>query len=193
MEQTLNEQIVPGEKEQTLSFWAKLGNIFASPTKTFEALDKKPTWLWPFLIMLLVSLITAYFTMPQQAKLAIENMMRQGNIPAEQLEIAIKAIPISIFGMAAVTVIVWFFLFTAVYYLIGSVFLGGNSTYKKVLSIQAWTSFIMIVSLIIRIPLVNAKDSALVSLSPAMLLPSDYVGTKFFTMLSQFYFFIMPL
>ena len=141
--------------------------------------------------MLLVSLITAYFTMPQQAKLAIENMMRQGNIPAEQLEIAIKAIPISIFGMAAVTVIVWFFLFTAVYYLIGSVFLGGNSTYKKVLSIQAWTSFIMIVSLIIRIPLVNAKDSALVSLSPAMLLPSDYVGTKFFTMLSQFDFFII--
>jgi len=189
MEEPLNEQIQPKEGEQTLGFWAKLGNIFASPTKTFEALDNRPSWFWPFIIMIVVSLISAYLTMPQQMKIAVEGMMSQGDIPPEQLEMAKKAIPISIMVMSVLMAAVWFFLFSAIYYLFGSIFLGGNSTYKKVLSVQAWTSFIMIVSLIVRIPLVKAKDSVLVSLSPAMILPSDYIGSKLYTVFSQFDFF----
>ena len=110
---------------------------------------------------------------------------------ATQMQMAMKTIPIGIFGTAFFMVIVWFFLFTAIYYLIGSVFLGGDSSFKKLLSVQAWSSFIIMVSSIIRVPLIRAKDSALVSLSPAMLLPSDLVGSKLFTMLSQIDFFII--
>lgn len=191
MDEPLGLQVEEGEKGQIMGFWGKLGNIFASPTRTFEAVDKKPTWLWPFIIMLVVSLLAAYLTLPQQAKLAVDNMTRQGNMSPEQMAIAMKTIPASILGFSLFSVLVWFFLFAAVYYLIGSVFLGGDSSYKKVLSIQAWTSLIIVVSSIIRVPLVQAKDSYMVSLSPAMLLPSDYVGSKLFIFLSQFDFFII--
>ena len=191
MERPLNASAEDLGAEQAMSFWGKLGNIFASPGKAFTAIEKKPTWFWPFIIMMVISLLTSYLTMPQQAKLAVDNMMRQGNIPPEQMQMAMKTIPIGIFGTAFFMVIVWFFLFTAIYYLIGSVFLGGDSSFKKLLSVQAWSSFIIMVSSIIRVPLIRAKDSALVSLSPAMLLPSDLVGSKLFTMLSQIDFFII--
>lgn len=189
MEEIAESLSVPAGEEQTIGFWARLGNIFASPTKTFEAIDKKPTWFWPFVVMIVVSLISAYFIMPQQMKIAVENMTRNGNVAPEQLQIAMKFIPISILVTSVIMVAVWYFLFSALYYLAGSVLLGGNSTFKKVLSLQAWTSFIIAVSYIVRIPLVKAKDSVMVSLSPAMLLPSNYLGTKLYTFLMQVDFF----
>ena len=189
MEETPDSRSVMGEEEKTVSFWSRMGNIFVSPTKTFEAIDKKPTWFWPFIIMILVSLIASYLIMPQQMKIAIDSMSKQENVTQEQMQVAMKFIPISIMATSVVMVAVWYFLYSLLYYLAGSVLLGGNSTYKKVLSLQAWTSFIVVVSSIVRIPLVRAKDSVMVSLSPAMLLPSDYLGTKLYTFLMQLDFF----
>lgn len=191
MTEPREEQFQTGEQKQTLGFGAKLINIFTSPTKTFEALDKKPTWLMPLLIMILVTLASAYLTFPQLINVAVENMTKQGDISPDQLEMAMKFVPVSIYGMSVLWPIILLFLFSAVYYLIGSVFLGGNSTYKKLLSVQAWSSLILVLSSIISTPLVIIKNSVYVSLSPSILLSSEHIGTKLFTFMSQFNFFVI--
>ncbi len=191
MEEPREQQFQSGDQKQTLGFGAKLINIFTSPTKTFEALDHNPTWLVPLLIMILVSLASVYLTFPQLVNIAVENMTKQGEITPDQLEMAMKFVPVSIYGMSVLWPIIWFFLFSAVYYLIGSVFMGGNSTYKKILSVQAWSSLILVLSSIISTPLVMIKNSVYVSLSPSILLSSEHIGTKLFTFMSQFNFFVI--
>ena len=196
MEQTMNEQIVQGEKEQILGFWAKLGNIFASPIKTFEALDKKPTWIIPILILILVTAVINQISFPIIMDAQLERFRSNPDISAEQLEIIEQQITgnlnqqriFMLVGQLIVTPII-FLLIAGIFYLIGNIFLGGDATYKKVLSIYSWSSFILILSALVTAPLILAKGNLNISLSPALLLSGDALGTKLYTLLSQFKFF----
>ena len=80
MEQTPDNQIMPEGQKQTTGFWAKLGNIFASPTKTFEALNEKPTWIAPLLILIVLSVLLTQLAFPVIINAQLDNLR---NIPIE--------------------------------------------------------------------------------------------------------------
>ncbi|UCE67950.1 MAG: YIP1 family protein [Candidatus Zixiibacteriota bacterium] len=198
MGQILNDQIMAEEKEQTLGFWAKLGNIFASPTKTFEALDKKPTWFAPILILLLISAGLSQITFPMIMDAQLEVFRNNPNITPQQLEAIEQQIAgnvgqqrIMMLVIQPIFMLIMFFLIAGVFYLIGNILLGGDTTYKKVLAAFSWSAFILILSSIIMTPLFIIKESMTVTLSPAMLLSGEALGTKLYTLLSKFDFFII--
>jgi hypothetical protein len=75
------------------------------------------------------------------------------------------------------------------FYFVGSVLLGGDSTFKKNFSVWIWASCISFLGAIIRLPLILIKKSAQVSLSPALFLPGEKLGTPLYAFFANFDFF----
>jgi hypothetical protein len=87
MEEPLSERIETGENEQTMGFWGKLGNIFGSPTKTFEVLEKKPTWILPLGLLIVVSVILTQLAFPIIINAQLEGLRNNPNLTPEQIEL----------------------------------------------------------------------------------------------------------
>lgn len=190
---------VPGAAEETdarLGFGGKLVNIFASPTRTFEELDKRPTWIAPLLILIAVVVISTQITFPIIMNAQLENFRSNPDIPPEQLEAIETQLSENIgtqrmisTGAQIIGTPIVFLALAGIFYLLGTLIMGGDSTYKKVLSVLSWSSCISIVSAIVSIFLIMAKGNMNVSLSLALLLPADALGTKLYAFLSKFDFF----
>ena len=198
MEGTEQTAVAANETAPVLGFWGKLGNIFASPRKTFESIDRKPTWVMPLIIIILLTIISTQITFPIIMDTQLENLRSNPNIPPEQLEVIENQFAenvntqrlITLASQIIVTPII-FLALAGIFYLVGAIILGGDTTYKKVLSVLSWSMCIFILSTIVTIPLIIAKGNMNVSLSLALLLPADSIGTKLHTFLSKFDFFVI--
>lgn len=198
MEEPLSERIDPGEGEQTMGFWGKLGNIFASPTKAFEAIDKKPTWILPLCLLILVSVILTQLAFPIIMNAQLEGLRNNPNLTPEQIQQYETQFTQNVNTQRIITTAaqvigtpIVFFIVVGIFYFIGNILLGGDATYKKVLAVYCWSACILVLSAIVMTPLIIIKQSMTVSLSPAMLLSGDALGTKLHTLLSKFDFFVI--
>lgn len=184
------------ESDPRLGFGGKLINIFTSPSKTFQELDRRPTWIAPLLILIVIVAISTQLTFPILMEAQLETFRNNPNIPPEQLEAIEAQIGdnintqryISLGGQIIVMPIV-FLALAGIFFFMGAVILGGDSTYKKVLSVLTWASCISILATLVSTALIMAKGNMNVSLSPAILLSADAIGTKLHTFLSKFDFF----
>jgi hypothetical protein len=198
MEYEAQDQVISVAQGDGMGFWAKFVNIFVNPQKTFIELDQRPTWLVPLIIMVLLTLIITYITFPIIIQSQLEMLRSNPNISAEQLraieqQLGERIATQKYIGLAAQLIIipVIFFLLAGIFYFVGSVILGGDSTYRRVLAVWTWSSLIGIVAAIVRVPLVFIKQNVRFSISPALLLPGDAVDSTLYTILSQFDFFLI--
>ena len=196
MEKSLNSGTEAVVVEQNMGFWAKFGNIFASPTKTFEAIDRKPTWILPLGLLIVVSVILTQLAFPIIMNAQLENLRNNPNLTSEQIELYEAQFTKNVNMQRGITVAaqvigtpIVFFIVVGIFYFIGNVLLGGDASYKKLLGVYCWSACILIISSIVMTPLIIAKQSLSVSLSPAMLLSGDALRTKLYTLLSKFDFF----
>jgi len=195
-DQTLKPQEMNYATDE-MGFGSRFINIFANPLKTFESLNRRSTWLVPVLILILLSFVIGLAVYPIAIKSQMEIFRNNPNISAEQFEVIRQQIEgggqaQKIIGLSLQAVgmfLVYYLLFAGVFYFTGSVILGGDSSYKKVLSVWAWSSLIGIASIIVRVPLIFIKEDIRVSLSPALLLSGDAIDTTLYTVLSQLDFF----
>jgi hypothetical protein len=196
MDEPLSLQAEEESKERKLGFWGRLGNIFASPARTFEAIDQKPTWILPLGLLIVVSVILTQLAFPIIMNAQLENLRNNPNLTQEQIELYETQFTENvntqrIFTVAAQVIgtPIVFLIVVGIFYLIGNVLLGGDASYKKLLAAYCWSACILILSSIVMTPLIIAKQSMSVSLSPAMLLSGDALGTRLYTLLSKFDFF----
>jgi len=159
---------------------ARLTGIFTSPRQVFESIDRRPTWLVPFLVTCAVAIALQFLVMDIGIKDQMARFEAQ-DIPAEQLEqmearmqgpmkfISLPFIPIG-------TLLVWAVI--AGLLLLGSnSILGGNATFKKMFSLVAWTSLIGILGGILKSILIYMKGTTRgVTTSLATLLPTPEAG-----------------
>lgn len=186
------------ESGPALGFGGKLANIFASPGKTFQELDRRPTWIAPLIITILVTVIATQIAFPIIMNAQLENIRSNPNIPPERLQAIETQLSQNAQTQRIITVVsqvigtpIVFLILAGIFYLMGTVILGGDSTYKKVLSVLSWSYCILIISAIVSTALIIAKGNMNVSLSLALLLPADAIGTRFYTFMSKFDFFII--
>jgi len=72
------------------------------------------------------------------------------------------------------------FLLTSLVYFFCNIILGGESSYKKVLSVVTFTSFVPILGAILKTPLILAKNSADIQTSLALLMPEgDFTKIRY--------------
>jgi len=188
--------VTPTEETRPIGQLSRIGNLFFDPVKTFRSLDVKPSWLWAFIIVAVVALISSQLLYSLTIKEQLARISSLPNISAEQLEvtkgrmmnptnriISTVATPIGVLLMLLVV--------SAVLYFVFSILLGGNSSFKRVLSVYTYSSLIAIPSAIVTIPLAFAKGTAKISLSPALLLSAEKAETFLGSFLSQFGFFAL--
>jgi hypothetical protein len=193
-----DQAVVAGEAGPVLGFWSRLGNIFANPRKTFEAVDQKPTWLVPLLILIILAILSTQLMFDEIVKEQMEKARNNPNITSEQLaqqeemfadNPLIWRVVFSIGSLFAFSV--WFLALAGIFYFVGSVILGGDSSFKRLLSVVCWSGCILILSTIVTVPLMMAKGNMNVSLSLALLLPAEAIDTRLYTLLSKFDFFMI--
>jgi hypothetical protein len=184
------------EAKKETGFFEKLAGIFISPRETFEALDRKPTWLVPFIIVVAAVLVMTVLTrdigmqdmlarfeasdMPQEQ---IDRIVEQSQGPGRYIQMVV----IPVFMIAA-----WCF-FAGILLFTGNTILGGKTTFKKLLSMVSWSSLIGLLSAAIHTALVITKGTSQgVTTSLALVLADPEPGAKpsfLFRLLSKFDFF----
>ncbi|MBN2414239.1 YIP1 family protein [bacterium] len=169
-------------EKQGMSAFAKIIGIFSSPTETFKQIDERPTWLLPFIIMVVVILASQFLLLDISLtdRLAIAEAR---DLPAEQMQAARAQMegPMKYIGFAFMPIgliIVWVVI-AAVFLFAGNVVMGGKTQFKKLLAVVAWTSLIGIVQVPLYSFLVYSKGTTHgVTTSLAALLPLHAIGEK---------------
>ena len=193
MEDQIQSQAIVSDESAELSFWGKFINIFTNPRITFEALDKRPTWLVPMLILLVLTLLSSMLNFSVMMESYIENFRNNPNISPEQMQVIEQQFAENMstqkyltMGGQVVGFPIVYLIMAGIFYFTGSVILGGDSTFKKVLSVYSWSGCIAILGSIIVTLLIYTKGTMNVTLSPALLLSGDSLGTTLYTLLSKF-------
>ena len=152
------EESVPLSPRPSLGALA-LG-IFFSPHKTMAAIVEHPTWLFPLLLTAVLSGVGAsVIYKPIIVPIQISKMeAKSQDMPAGQLDKMEQQMNKPVW--AAVTGVGWVLLaagtvlvMAAMLYFLGSLIFGGQSTFKAVFSVVAWTSLIAVLSMVLQTPI----------------------------------------
>ena len=137
-------------------------NIFTAPTKAFESLNEKPTWLVPLIVMIVVIVGFQYLTLDitKEYQLAV---MEARDMPQAQLDAVKQQMngPFKYIGMVGVIIFI-----PIAWLVIAGILLGASKitipdgiTFKKSLSIVAWSSLIGIISTALMLFLILSKGT----------------------------------
>jgi len=180
------------EEKATMGGISKVFNTYFEPSKLFESLKIKPTWLVPFIIVAILGMASFWFTYPLMMKEVITNIQENERFTEEQKEMIIERVgsaehpPVYQLAFAPVGVIVYLFLISGVLFFVFNVLLGGDSSFKRVLSVFSYSALIAIPKSIVHLPLAFAKQTANIQTSLAIFLSPDDKGTFLYRVLGGF-------
>jgi len=166
------------EAQAPMSFPARLAGIFTAPSLVFEELKRRPTWLAALLAVTLVTAAlnvavlwsnTGETVMRQQLQEATEKSGRE--VPPEAVDTQIAVL--RYLGPASIVVIfpVMTLALSGLVYLIFSVVLGGEGTFKQAFSAYAHTALIGIVGAAVATAMIFLKGNTKSSTAITAFLP----------------------
>jgi hypothetical protein len=180
------------QEEKTMGGASKVINIFFEPKRVFESLKIKPTWLVPFLIVMVLAIGSFYYTYPFIMDQQVQKIQENERIPEAQKEVIIErmkeqdhpplwqlALP-PVFGLIVLAVV------AGILYFVFNVLMGGDSTYRSVLSVYSYSGLVQVVSTIVKFPLIMIKGNVNVQTSLALLLSVEAKDTFLYSVLSSF-------
>ncbi|HEY6330125.1 MAG TPA: YIP1 family protein [Blastocatellia bacterium] len=131
----------------------RLIGVLVSPGETFADINRKPTWLVPILVSIVVGIASGWFfnwwARPNYDRILrkqIQTRSEKMNTPMPSEEVLTRQVDfgktIAKYGAFAFPVIVipLFALFMAGIFALEMLAIQGKTTYKKLLSVYAWTS-----------------------------------------------------
>lgn len=188
------EQVIPTiqPEEKPMGGASKVFNIFFEPKKVFESLKIKPAWLIPFIIVAVIGIGFFYYTYPYIMQQQVERIKDNDKIPEEQKQRIIETMterdrpPAWQLGIAPIGTFVVFVLVAAVLFFVFNVLLGGDSVFRKVLAVYAYSSLIAIPEMVVKFPLIMMKKDLNVQTSLALILSADSKDTFLYSALSSF-------
>ena len=164
------------ETKKPMSAMNKVINIFTSPREALESINEKPTWLVPYVIIIVFFLFMMYMTLDiqmgdQMAGLEARDMSEQQMEAAKsQMQGPMRYAgfvigPIFMLGVNA--------LFAACVLLAANLMIGGQEIgFKKMFSLLMWTGLVGIIGLLITTFLAIQKGTMVgVSMDLSILLP----------------------
>ena len=181
-----------------MSVWNKIVGIFTSPREALVSINQNPTWLIPFVIGLIFLFIFQFTTLDIQMADQIAKLEAR-DLPAEQLDAACgqmqgfaKYLGFIIGPMAIL--IIWV-IFAAFFLLFGNWMIGGETSFKKIFSIVAWSSLVGNLSLILLTFLITSKGSTHgIAMDLSLLLATPAIGAEpglLYLILSKIDFFVI--
>ena len=194
-EERREPQPVQSEEAPQMSIMQKAWGIFFEPSKTFAALNRTPSWLFPVIVLIVIVMISSVLQTPFRVQEARDQIDQNPRLSAQQKEEFIdrmeeqqakpvmKLISYVIGPLVAIFAIV--FIVAGVLYFGGNVLLGGETVFKKVLSIYCWSSLVAVPAFIVKMPLMMVKKTAHIHTSLAAIMPSGSDESLIFKILSH--------
>ncbi|HEX9934061.1 MAG TPA: Yip1 family protein [bacterium] len=169
------------QKEKGMDVLSRIVGVFASPKETFTDLDRRPTWLLPFIILVVAViamqlLIHDISIQDNLARIEASGRLTQEQLDARQAQLSGPASYIGLVFSPIGILFVWCVM-AGLLLFGGNTILGGSSTFKKMLALVSWSSLIGIISMVINIILILSEGTSQgVTISPAYFLPAAPLG-----------------
>jgi len=185
------------QEEKTMGGASKVLSIFFEPRKVFESLKIKPTWLVPFIIVILLGMVYYYYAYPIIMSEQVAKIQANEKIPEEQKQAIIERMgggehpPVWQLGITPIGGLIYLVIASAVLFFVFNVLLGGDSTFRKVFSVYCYSALVGIPATIVKLPLTLVKKSTDVQTSLAILLSPDAKGSFLYNILSSFDIFVI--
>jgi len=195
-ERSYEEEGKPVTTEEGGGFFQKWFDLYMNPQQSFQSIDQKPDWLLPMLTLAIISAVVMIFMMPIMQQFQIERLMDLRGISRDQAEeILQKAWKIQQFTTPIFVLVGTFivqFVVAFFFYLVGTVFMGGNVPYIKVVSLWAYTSLAVgIIGLAVRAPIMFAKKTMVVQTSLVAFLSTDAKGSLLYKIFGKLDVFVI--
>lgn len=181
-------QEIAEEGFQDIGLVGRMVRVFYAPSETFEAVRRRRSWLdWfvPVLVIAVLSLVVAYITMPiimqTQADKLQERLQSSPDTSEEQREMVEKMQGVGkVFGLvgAPIGVFLAVCVLGAVLLLLAKVILGAEVAYGQMLTVVGYAWLIGIISMAVRVPLMLAKETAIIHMGPGVFV-SETMGKTF--------------
>lgn len=184
----MQNQEIPEEPARIGPFGRLTGTLL-SPGETFADINRKPTWIAPMIVAILAVLASTFFFQWRvhpdwdsiiRNQIKKQNEKRNQSLTEEQMQQSInigktfaKFTPI----IAAVGVPISYLIIAALFAL-GMMFIQAKTTFKKILSVVAWSgsSVLVVVTIVTAAVLMVKDEEGLRSIDPtqaAGLVPSN--------------------
>lgn len=169
-------------------------NVFLSPAGVFENIRMYPDWIFPLLVMIVISIVIAFSTHDLQYKLQTEAILNNELIPEETKDKVLEDLenksPMrrnieTILG-STIAIGAAYVISAAALLVFGNFILGGVATFKQVFSMFSWGSMIGIVESLVKLPLMLSKGSLMVYTSLALLMDDAESKSIMFQILNLF-------
>jgi hypothetical protein len=145
---------VQSEEVPQMNILQKAWGVFFEPGKTFAALDRTPTWLFPVIVLIVIVVVSSVLVAPFRMQEAVDKINQNPRLSAQQKEEIIDrmeeqqtkpVMKLITYAIGPVVVIFVIVLVVAGFlYFGGNVLLGGETNFKKVLSVYCWSSLVAI-------------------------------------------------
>lgn len=134
-----------------------LKNIIWEPSVLFNTLKEKPNWFLPFLIIIIIGIITAIILHPIQMNLIIAKL--SGNIPEENVNFMIKQANKSKYiGYSLIPLFTLLKLaIVSGLLLLGSYLFSDKMKFKQMFSIVCWSNIILTLGGILNVFIIYLK------------------------------------
>lgn len=167
----MSEQTV-AETGASMSPVARMIGVITSPRQTFEDIVRRPTWLLPFVLVVVVSVVTSYLLIDLIADAQLEQMQEQ-QMTEQQIEMASKMTRQFGWMFAVVTIPLFYVIAAAVLLFTGNIVLGGTSNFRTIFSVSCWAGIISVVTSAISVPIMLARGVFESPVSLVFLAPDD--------------------
>lgn len=191
------DQIVT-EEIQRLGLAGRIIRTFYAPSKTFASVRQQQTWQdWfaPVTLVVLLTMIAGFITMPILMQAGSEIMQEQlNNMPEEQramMEEMQGSMQTAGLVMVPIGGFIGLFVAGAILLALANFILGGEATYGQMLAVYGYASLVGIVRLIVTTPLMLAKKTAIVHSGLGIFLAEEMPSTFMERILVGVDFFIL--
>ncbi|MDD5542749.1 MAG: Yip1 family protein [Acidobacteriia bacterium] len=162
MSQNLEEATLPPVEGPNKSMVQRIVGVLFSPKSTFEDINRKPDWLIPLILIVLVTLAATYVFMSHAdiMELLRAQIEKSGRTPPPDEALAGSAKYAVIFSYISIIVFVpvGTLVVAGVLFMIFSFIMGAETTYKKMFSVTVYASITGVVRSLIAIPILFTKQ-----------------------------------
>ncbi|MBW2196018.1 MAG: YIP1 family protein [Deltaproteobacteria bacterium] len=170
-------EVTPGDDAPTMGFVQRLTGVYFEPSKTFEDINRKPTWLTIYILMSLLAVASFYVL---TIRMDYETYMRKSIemspasrlLSEEQIEEAVSRPPSAFqrysgMAFAPAGMIVVYLAFAGIFLLLFTL-MGASLSYKKSLAVSFWAMAPPgIIVTLLGILFMYLRDPATLELNPA--------------------------
>lgn len=189
----MNEQ-GQGQEQARTGVVGRIAGTFFSPGATFEGVRASSSWAdWvvPWVIAAIIATFVSQRITPIAMRESVEQqrerIQENSSLSEEQRKAALEGIDkmesrMSVFTASAFIVtpliaLVMLAIMSGIYLGIANFLFGGTGTYLKVMAVAAYSGLITSLGGLIMFPLIVMKNTAKVSMGPALFFPPDMEHT----------------